>query len=358
MTTRLSDFDYPLPFSLIAKYPAAKRDHARMMVLNRDDESWEHQDFFNFPEYLHAGDLLILNNTRVLPARLIGHRLGYTGKVELLLLRGIPGENGQDGHSLVWHTLMKPKRRLKPGTVIAFAGTASTAVVEPDNNTEPGEGIVRFQLQDEDSVYALMEKIGQMPIPPYLNRQAEAQDKEDYQTVFAKTPGSQAAPTAGLHFTPEVLRQIEEKGVHIAEVTLHVSTGTFRGVYEEDITKHRMDPEYYEVSASTVEAIRRTKRSGGKVYAVGTTAAKTLETVACKHGPDLQADSGWSELFIRPGFEFKVLDGLLTNFHLPKTTLMMLVSAFANREFILAAYEEAIQAQYRFFSYGDCMLIR
>jgi S-adenosylmethionine:tRNA ribosyltransferase-isomerase len=346
----LSNYDYPLPQHLIAKYPLFQRDVSRMMVLNRAQQMWEHRHFYNLVDYLEPGDLVVVNNTKVLPARLLGHRQGYTGKVELLLLH----PQGDDPNR--WSALMKPKRKLKPGTIVEFPGTASIAVIETDQ--ERGQGDVSFQLKDFDSVPQMLEAIGHIPIPPYLSRESEESDKETYQTVYAKVPGSQAAPTAGLHFTPQVMEALKAKGIAIEEVTLNVSSGTFRSVYDDDIRLHQMDPEYYTVSEATVQAVLNTKANGKRVFAIGTTVAKTLETVASKFNGKLQADADWSRLFIYPGFQFQVIDGMLTNFHLPKTTLLMLISALAGRELILSAYKEAVAQEYRFFSYGDCMLIQ
>lgn len=346
---KLSDFDYPLPEELIARYPLTKRDQSRMLVVDSETGSLNHQKFHNLPDQLKPGDLVVLNNTRVLPARLLGTREGHSGKVEILLLH----PSAED--PLVWSAMMRPAKKLRPGTRVVFSETAS--IVEILSHEDRGRGQVRIHLEDSDSVDALMNTIGHMPIPPYLNREAEKSDHTAYQTVFAKTPGAQAAPTAGLHFTQEVLERLRNRGVNIAEVTLSVSSGTFRSVDVEDITAYQMDPEHYTLPEETAQAIRATRENGGRIVAIGTTVAKTLETVAAKYNGDLKADSDWSQLFIYPGFEFQVVDVLLTNFHLPKTTLLMLVSAFTSRELILKAYGEAVRERYRFFSYGDCMLL-
>ncbi len=346
---QLSDFDYPLPEDLIARYPLERRDQSRMLVANRETGELAHRQFCDLPDILKPGDLVVLNNTRVLPARLLGHREGHTGRVEILLL--YPSADD----SLVWSAMMRPAKKLKPGTRVVFPETAST--VEILSREDRGRGQVRIHLEEFGSVDELMNAIGHMPIPPYLNREAERSDNTAYQTVFAKVPGAQAAPTAGLHFTQEVLDRLKARGVSIAEVTLSVSAGTFRSVDAEDITAHEMDPEHYTLPAETVRAIENTRQNGGRVVAIGTTVTKTLETVAAKYNGKLREDNDWSRLFIYPGFAFRAVDVLLTNFHLPKTTLLMLVSAFASRDLILQAYDEAVRERYRFFSYGDCMLI-
>lgn len=352
---QLSDYDYPLPRDLIAKYPLQNRAESKMMVLNRQDKTISHAHFYDLPNYLNTGDLVVMNNTKVLPARFFGHRQGHTGKVEILLLQPESEEN-------CWTALMRPAKKLKAGTIVQIENTLST--IEILSHLGRGEGRVKIHLNGEPSVDALMIKVGNMPIPPYLERESEASDTETYQTVFAKTPGSQAAPTAGLHFTPQVLQRLHDKGVETAEVTLNVGLGTFRDVETEDITQHDMHGEYYQLSYEVAEKINDTKASGGRVICIGTTSTKTIETVAANSfskvnldPPILTESSGWSELFIYPGFDFKITDGLLTNFHLPKTTLLMLISAFAERQFVLQAYNEAIKYQYRFFSYGDCMLL-
>lgn len=347
---RLTDFDYELPPERVARYPLDRRDQSRMLVMDRQSGAVSHRQFFELPEFLNAGDLVVVNNTRVLNARLWGHRQGHTGRVEVLLLYP-SAEN-----PLQWTCLMKPTRKLRPGTIIEFNGTTSTATVLGIDELVQGQ--VMLNLSDHPTVESLMNAVGQIPIPPYLNRDAEEKDKETYQTIYSKVPGSHAAPTAGLHFTPEVFETLKAKGVAVEEVTLSVSTGTFRNVNVDDITQHKMDPEHYTVPDSLVDAVARTRAQGGRVIAIGTTVAKTLESSAAKNGGQLRAESDWSRLFIYPGFQFQVADCLLTNFHLPRTTLMMLVSAFAGRDNILSAYEEAIRQEYRFFSYGDCMLIR
>ncbi len=345
----LEAYDYPLPEHLIARYPLEQRDQSRMLLLDRRIEMVEHRHFFQLTEQLQPGDVLVLNNTKVLPARLLGHRVGHTGVVEVFLLY----PSAED--PMVWAALTRPARKLKPGTLVTFDGTDSQIEILAQKGR--GQAMVRVRLAEFTDVAQMMQAVGRMPIPPYLNREAEEQDKKTYQTVFSKVPGAQAAPTAGLHFTPEVLGQLRTRGVEIQEITLSVSSGTFRTVDVEDITRYKMDPEYYTVSAEAAQAIQKAKEDGRRVIAVGTTVTKTLETVARKQGGQMVADSAWSELFIYPGFDFQVVDGLLTNFHLPKSTLMMLVSAFASRSLVGKAYREALDRQYRFYSYGDCMLI-
>ncbi|MEB3285998.1 MAG: tRNA preQ1(34) S-adenosylmethionine ribosyltransferase-isomerase QueA [Vampirovibrionales bacterium] len=350
---RLATYDYSLPDHLIARYPLDKRSDSRMMRLGRVSGDITHQRFFSLPDLLQAGDLIVANNTRVLPARLLGHRQGHTGRVEVLLL--YPDTDRSDPNC--WLSMTRPTKKLKEGTIIELPGTSATVEV-----LTLGEGVrtkVKLNLQNtpHKTVADLMAAVGHMPIPPYLKREDEEKDKTTYQTVYAKIPGSQAAPTAGLHFTPEIIQTLNDKGIGFCELTLSVSSGTFKSVDTDDIRNHRMDPEHYEIGEETIEKINRTKANGGRVIAVGTTTLKTLETVAKKHGGQLKAEAAWSELFIYPGFDFQVVDGLITNFHLPKTTLLMLISAFAGFENIQEAYRQAVTNEYRFFSYGDCMLI-
>ncbi|MGE0200459.1 MAG: tRNA preQ1(34) S-adenosylmethionine ribosyltransferase-isomerase QueA [Candidatus Melainabacteria bacterium] len=358
----LAHYDYPLPEDLIASYPLAERDASRMLVLNRATGALDNRQFAELPGYLQPGDCLVLNNTRVLPARFIGNRRGFEGTVEVLLLNPTTETTPADppeadtGAGELWTAMMRPIKKLKGGTIIEIPGTTAYFVAMP--HQEGGRGRVRVCLNGAFETTAdLMLACGQMPIPPYLGRLAEESDKTTYQTVFSRVPGAQAAPTAGLHFTPAVLEAIRARGVQVAEVTLSVSSGTFRSVSVENVAEHRMDPEWYTVSAEAAGTIEAVRAAGGRVVAVGTTVAKTLETVAGKFGGRLQADSAASELFIYPGYRFAVVDALLTNFHLPNTTLLMLVSAFASREQIGAAYAAALSERYRFFSYGDCMLI-
>jgi len=354
----LDDYDYPLPEALIARYPLEERQASRMLVLHRDSGRIEHRRFIDFPDYMEAGDVLALNNTKVLPVRFYGNRQGFTGRVEILLLHpghGAYQPKADETHALVWQALMRPAKKLKPGTAVEFEGTRATMTVL--HGGERGCCTVAIDPAEHADMPTLMEKVGKMPIPPYLRRDAEESDKTRYQTVFSKIPGAQAAPTAGLHFTPEILGVLAEKGVQQAEVTLSVSAGTFRTVEEACILNHRMDAEWYDCPEAAAHTIRQAKSRQGRVFAVGTTVAKTLETVAAKYHGQLKADSDWSRLFITPGFYFQTTDCLLTNFHLPKSTLLMLISAFAGRHLVARAYEAALAEQYRFFSYGDCMLI-
>lgn len=346
---QLDDYDYPLPEALIARYPLPERDQSRLLVLDRKTATVSHHAFRDLPSLLNANDLLVLNNTKVLPARFYGNRRGFTGRVEILMLNPTPEAD------TVWNVLMRPARKLQPGTIVEFKNTEAT--MEVLHIGERGCCTVRVHPAEHETVAVLMEKVGLMPIPPYLRREPEESDKDRYQTVFSSVPGAQAAPTAGLHFTPEVLESLAQKGVQRAEVTLSVSSGTFRTVEADDIRAHRMDPESYTISQEAVQQIQHTKQAGGRVVAVGTTVAKTLETSAFRHNGQPIAESAASDLFIYPGFQFQVVDVLLTNFHLPKSTLLMLISAFSNREAIAAAYREALKNEYRFFSYGDCMLI-
>lgn len=358
----LDDYDYPLPESCIARYPLAQRDASRMLVLNRQTGAVAHHAFHELSTFLQPNDLMVLNNTKVMPARFLGHRKGFKGSVEIFLLNPSTTDT-QDGlqpyrsaEALCWTALMRPARKLKPGTVIEFDGSES--VIEVLDSGERGAGKIYIHLSETDkSVEAFMTACGQMPIPPYLGRAAEESDKERYQTVFSSVSGAQAAPTAGLHFTEETLHQLKAKGVDQTEVTLAVSSGTFRTVEVDDIKQHQMDPEWYELPQQTATKIEQAKQRNSSVFAVGTTVAKTLETVACQTQQNWTAHQGWSSLFIYPGFPFQATDMLLTNFHLPKSTLLMLVSAFAGRDNIANAYREALNENYRFFSYGDCMLI-
>lgn len=346
----IDDYDYPLPESLIARYPLPERDSSRMLVLNRQTGEISHHRFQELPNFLRAGDLLALNNTKVLPARFYGNRRGLTGRVEILMLHP---EGEADG--LVWSALMRPARKLKPGTIVELPNT--TATMEVLAVGERGCCRVRIHPAEHGNVATLMERVGLMPIPPYLRRDAEESDKDRYQTVFAKVPGAQAAPTASLHFTPKLLEDLRKMGIQQAEVTLSVSSGTFRTVEDADIRDHKMDPEAYTVPQEAADSIQSVKAAQGRVLAIGTTVTKTLETVAAEHAGQVVPCSGWSNLYIYPGFQFHAVDMMLTNFHLPKSTLLMLISAFAGRENIAKAYREALDQGYRFYSYGDCMLI-
>ncbi|MDX2085411.1 MAG: tRNA preQ1(34) S-adenosylmethionine ribosyltransferase-isomerase QueA [Candidatus Melainabacteria bacterium] len=360
----LDDYDYPLPDDLIARFPLTERDGSRMMRLDRAGQMpLAHLQFKQLPEQLRAGDLLVINNTQVMPARLQCRREGHTGQVHVLLLHpqasSSSPEAEKDSARPVWRALVKPARKLSPGTRLLFEGTAS--FMEVLQREAEGYALLRLYCADdlpEPTAQGLMQAVGQMPIPPYLNREPVEADKTTYQTVFSKVPGSQAAPTAGLHFTPHVLQALAKAGVNMAEITLSVGAGTFRPILTDNIQEHRMDPEWYHLPAETVRQIEDARARGGRIIAVGTTVAKTLETVAHRHKElPTEGASGWSDLFIRPGFAFRVIDGLLTNFHLPKSTLLLLVSAFSSRDAILHAYQTAVAQRYRFYSYGDCMLL-
>ena len=336
-----SDFYFELPEELIAQTPLQKRDDSRMLHLDKVTGEIEHRHFYELPEYLHAGDCLVLNDTRVLPARLLGcRRTG--GSVELVLLRDLG--NGR------WECLSRPGRKTKPGTELQFGDGELTATVEAV--AEGGNRIIQFHY---DGIFLeVLERLGKMPLPPYIKE--ELQDTERYQTVYSRELGSAAAPTAGLHFTPELLQKIEQKGVKICYVTLHVGLGTFRPVKEDEIENHEMHSEFCIVSPETAVTVNEVKKNGGRVIAVGTTSCRTLESFTDDNGK-LQAGSRWTSIFIYPGYHFKCIDALITNFHLPESTLIMLVSALAGRENILHAYETAVRERYRFFSFGDAMLI-
>ena len=339
---KTSDFYYDLPKELIAQTPIEPRDSSRLLVLGRESGNIEHKHFYDVLDYLNENDCLIINDSRVLPARIYGNKKQSGGKVEFLLLKQI--ENN------TWETLTKPGRKAKPGDEFIFGDGLMSCVVK--DIVEDGNRIVEFKCKD--NFYSTLDKLGQMPLPPYITEKLK--DKERYQTVYSHELGSAAAPTAGLHFTNELLRKIKEKGVKIGKVTLHVGLGTFRPVKVDDVTKHVMHSEHYEVPEETAQLISQTKKNGGRVIAVGTTSCRTLESVAHKYG-EVIAVHGDTSIFIYPGFEFKVLDGLITNFHLPESTLIMLVSAFAGFDNIMNAYKVAVEEKYRFFSFGDAMLI-
>ena len=338
----LHDFYYELPQALIAQDPLPDRSGSRLLLLDRKTGETEHHIFRDIVDYLNPGDCLAVNNTKVIPARLIGSRAETGAKIEVLLLK-----RGEDD---VWETLVKPGKKAKPGTKILFGGGLLTGEVL--EVIEDGNRKIRFQY--EGIFEEILDQLGQMPLPPYITHQLK--DKNLYQTVYAKHDGSAAAPTAGLHFTPELLRKIEEKGVLIAHVTLHVGLGTFRPVKVENILEHHMHSEFYMVEEEQARLINETKKQGGRVIAVGTTSCRTLESAAGEDGI-LKAGSGWTDIFIYPGYEFRLTDGLITNFHLPESTLMMLVSALAGRDRIMNAYAEAVKERYRFFSFGDAMFI-
>ena len=337
-----SDFYFDLPERLIAQHPLEQRDASRLLVLDRADGSVTHRHFRDLLEYVQPVDCMVFNNSRVIPARLMGHAVGKTTPIEVLLLT----DKG-DG---LWECLTRPGRKTREGVELVFGDGLLTATVEsvqPDGNR-----LIRFHY---DGIFLeILDQLGTMPLPPYIKEKLD--DPERYQTVYSKTPGSAAAPTAGLHFTPELLESLRAKGVKLAFVTLHVGLGTFRPVKEDEITDHVMHSEYYIMDEETAEQINSTRQNGGKIWAVGTTACRTLETIADENGT-VQPQSGWTDIFIYPGYRFKVVDHLVTNFHLPESTLMMLISAFATREMIMEAYRQAIEEEYRFFSFGDSMLI-
>ena len=339
---KTSDFYYDLPQELIAQTPMEKRDGSRLMTLDRRTGETGHRHFYDLPSLLRPGDCLIMNDSRVLPARLLGRRLPGGGACEVLLLTD-KGEN-------VWECLVRPGRKLRAGARMTFGDGSLTAEVAEE--LADGNRLVRFAY--EGIFLEVLERLGKMPLPPYIKE--ELQDQERYQTVYSKVLGSAAAPTAGLHFTPELLRELASKGVNLGYVTLHVGLGTFRPVKEEAIEDHDMHSEFCTVPPETAELINRTKAAGGRVICVGTTSCRTLESWAGEDG-HMEARSGWTNIYLYPGSRFKVMDGLVTNFHLPESTLIMLVSAFAGREAVLAAYREAVKERYRFFSFGDAMFI-
>ena len=339
---KTSDFYYDLPEELIAQTPIEKRDTSRLLVLDKESGDWAHRHFYDLSEYLTEKDCLILNNSRVLPARLLGQRLPGGGACEVLLL--------VDRGEKTWECLVRPGRKMRPGTKLQFGDGLLTA--EVTEVLEDGNRLVRFTY--EGIFLELLERLGKMPLPPYIKE--ELQDRERYQTVYSKVSGSAAAPTAGLHFTPELLERIAAQGVGIGYVTLHVGLGTFRPVKEDTIEEHPMHSEFCTIPQETADLINRTKANGGRCICVGTTSCRTLESWAGEDG-HMEAKSGWTDIFIYPGYRFKVMDALLTNFHLPESTLIMLVSALAGRDRVMAAYEEAVKERYRFFSFGDAMFI-
>ena len=339
-----ADFDFHLPEELIAQTPLEKRDASRLLVVDRSSGEFSDQHFDSIIDQLQPGDALVMNNTRVLPARLYGEKPGTGGHVELLLLKNTEGDQ--------WEVLAKPAKRLKVGAQVSFGDGRLTATVVDE--LEHGGRIVRFDYQG--IFLEVLESLGEMPLPPYIHEKLA--DRERYQTVYAKENGSAAAPTAGLHFTKELLAQIESKGVKLVYLTLHVGLGTFRPVSVDNLDDHEMHSEFYTLSEEAAATLREVKANGHRVIAVGTTSIRTLETIGNKFQGDIQADSGWTNIFIKPGYEWKVVDAFSTNFHLPKSTLVMLVSAFAGRDLTLKAYEHAIAERYRFFSFGDAMFIK
>jgi S-adenosylmethionine:tRNA ribosyltransferase-isomerase len=339
---KTSDFYYDLPQELIAQTPIEPRDHSRLLVMDKKTGETTDRHFYDILDYLHEGDLLVINNSRVLPARLYGIKEGTGSHMELLLL--------EQKENMVWETLVKPGKKARLGAKFIFGDgllTGEIIEVKPDGNR-----LIRFE--SPKNFFEALEEIGQMPLPPYITEKLE--DRERYQTVYSKELGSSAAPTAGLHFTKDLMEKIRSKGVHIAEVTLHVGLGTFRPVKAEEITDHKMHSEHYHIPKETAALINQTKQNGGRVIAVGTTSCRTLESVATFFG-EIKECEGYTDIFIYPGYDFKVLDGLITNFHLPESTLIMLVSALAGYDHTMKAYEHAVKEKYRFFSFGDAMLI-
>lgn len=341
-TMNVTDFNFELPQELIAQDPLEDRAASRLLVLNKETGNISHRHFRDIRQYLKKGDCLVINDTKVIPARLIGHKVGTDAKIEVLLLKR-KSDN-------VWETLVKPGKKMKEGAEVSFGdGLLKGTVV---GVVDEGNRLIQFEY---DGIFEeILDQLGQMPLPPYITHQLK--DKNRYQTVYAKYDGSAAAPTAGLHFTPELLQTIREKGVHIAEVTLHVGLGTFRPVKVENVSEHHMHSEFYMIDEKAADTINAAKRAGGRIICVGTTSCRTLESAAKEDGT-IEPTSGWTDIFIYPGYRFKILDSLITNFHLPESTLLMLVSALAGREHVLAAYQEAIENKYRFFSFGDAMFI-
>ncbi|HFU4000232.1 TPA: tRNA preQ1(34) S-adenosylmethionine ribosyltransferase-isomerase QueA [Streptococcus suis] len=339
-----ADFDFELPEELIAQVPLEKRDSSKLLILDREQQSMVDSHFDHIIDQLHPGDALVMNNTRVLPARLYGYKPETNGHVELLLLKNTQGDQ--------WEVLAKPAKRLKVGTTVAFGDGRLTATIVEE--LEHGGRIVEFTY--EGIFLEVLESLGEMPLPPYIHEKLE--DRDRYQTVYAKENGSAAAPTAGLHFTQELLEKIEAKGVKLVYLTLHVGLGTFRPVSVDNVDEHEMHSEFYNLSAEAAQTLNQVKADGGRIVAVGTTSIRTLETIGNKFDGRLEADSGWTNIFIKPGYQFRIIDAFSTNFHLPKSTLVMLVSAFAGREFVLDAYKHAVEERYRFFSFGDAMFIQ
>ena len=339
---KTSDFDYELPERLIAQTPLKDRTSSRLMVLDRSTKTIEHKHFYDIVDMLDSNDVLVLNDTKVLPARLYGNKVDTDAFIEVLLLKDL-GNNE-------WECLTKPAKRVKLGTVINFGGLLKAECIDLGE-----EGIRKFKLIYDGILYEILDKLGEMPLPPYIHEKLK--DKDRYQTVYAKNIGSAAAPTAGLHFTNELLERIKDKGVKITYLTLHVGLGTFRPVAVDDIKEHKMHSEFYQMTKETADLLNQAKKEGKKIISVGTTSTRTLETIMNKYN-EFRECSGWTDIFIYPGYTFKAIDGLITNFHLPKSTLIMLVSALAGKEFILEAYNEAVEKEYRFFSFGDAMFIK
>ena len=340
---KTDDFDFYLPEELIAQTPLEKRDSSRLLVLDKKTGDISHKHFTDIIDYMEKGDTLVLNDTKVMPARLYGIKEETSAAIEVLLLK--------DEGNNIWECLTRPAKRIKEGTIVSFGeGKLKAVCIEVLD-----EGIRKFRLEYKGILYEILDELGEMPLPPYIHEKLKNKDR--YQTVYAKNVGSAAAPTAGLHFTEDLLNKIKNKGVNIAYITLHVGLGTFRPVNVEDVTKHKMHSEYYVMSKEVADLLNKTKESGHKIIAVGTTSTRTLETIASLYGKFKEC-SGWTDIFIYPGYEFKGIDYLITNFHLPKSTLVMLVSALAGKDNIMKAYNEAVKEKYRFFSFGDSMLIK
>lgn len=340
---KTDDFDYYLPEALIAQTPLAKRDNSRLMILDRKTGEIKHEVFYNIVNYLDKDDVMVLNDTKVMPARIIGEKADTKAVIELLILKNIEGD--------IWEVLAKPAKRIKIGTEISFGN----GLLKAKCISIGEEGIRNVEFIYEGIFYEILDRLGSMPLPPYIKEKLE--DKDRYQTVYAKNIGSAAAPTAGLHFTKELLKQIADKGIKICYITLHVGLGTFRPVSVDDVTNHKMHSEFYSMSKEVANVLNDAKKQGKRIIAVGTTSTRTLETIMTKYGK-FKETSGWTDIFIYPGYEFKAINAQITNFHLPKSTLIMLVSAFASKEIILDAYREAVKNKYRFFSFGDSMFIK
>ena len=341
---KLADFDYPLPEKYIAQYPATRRDQSKLMIVHKETGEIEHKKFSNLPDYLRKNDLVIMNNTKVFPARLYANKDRTEAKVEVFLLRELEND--------LWEVMVRPARKVRIGNKLMFTKNVFCDVID---NTISGGRVVRFEYEDED-IYNIIDRVGISPLPPYIKRESEAKDKIRYQTVFAAKRGAVAAPTAGLHFTDGLIKRIHAKGAKTAYTTLHIGLGTFRPVQVEDLNRHQMDSEYFEVSPETSLLINETKKKRRSVIAVGTSSVRSLETVAVS-GFQVSPKRGWTDKFIYPPYDFKMVDGMITNFHQPKSTLLMMVSAFADRDLIMKAYREAKKKNYRFLSYGDAMLI-
>ena len=340
---KTEDFDYDLPHELIAQTPLKERDEARMLVLNAKTGEYKDDYFYDIIVYLNPGDAVVMDDSRVMPARIYGVKPDTGGHLEVLLLNNTEGDN--------WETLVKPARRAKVGTKIVFGNGELTATVTKE--LEHGGRMIKFEY---DGIFMeILDKLGEMPLPPYIKEKLD--DPEMYQTVYSKEIGSAAAPTAGFHWTKELLKKVEEKGVKLVYLTLHVGLGTFRPVNEENIDDHKMHSEFYSMSQEAADTLNEVRKNGGRIVATGTTSIRTLETIGTKFNGELKADSGWTDIFIKPGYKWQVVDAFITNFHLPKSTLVMLVAAFTGRENILNAYKHAVQEKYRFFSFGDAMFI-